>query len=360
MRLLCAISHHGLGHLAQAAPVLAALHELRPDIEWLIWSGHSHDTLASRLSIPFTHRHEATDIGLTMLDAVRVDMTASLQALLAFHDDWADKVARETLWLQHEGIDAVLSNVGYLPLAAAAQAGKPGVAFCSLNWRDIVHAYWGDSPQTALALAHMETAYRSVRTFLKMSPGMPMDWLPRAEWMPPVAELGLSRRKELGQHLGLDPRCKWVVLGLGGVAYGPPPPAPSDLPLIEDVRWLVPDSWPRTGRGDMAPFSSSRLPFKDVLASSDALITKVGYGSFVEAAGLGLPVLYLERPDWPESPWLSAWLAKHGRTAAIRESTLFSPALGLILEALWVATPPPATAVNHGRDIALRILREFS
>ena len=43
------------------------------------------------------------------------------------------------------------------------------------------------------------------------------------------------------------------------------------------------------------------MNFADLLASSDALLCKPGYGSFVEAASCGVPVLYVARPDWPES-----------------------------------------------------------
>jgi hypothetical protein len=39
MNLLAVISQHGLGHLAQAAPVLNALRRLEPALHLTIWSG---------------------------------------------------------------------------------------------------------------------------------------------------------------------------------------------------------------------------------------------------------------------------------------------------------------------------------
>jgi hypothetical protein len=62
------------------------------------------------------------------------------------------------------------------------------------------------------------------------------------------------------------------------------------------------------------------LSFLDLLASCDVLITKVGYGSFVEAAAHAVPVLYLDRPDWPETPYLAAWLAEHGNALSLDEA----------------------------------------
>jgi len=71
MKLLAAISHHGLGHLAQAAPVLNALHVLQPDLELTVWSGLSRAALQARLRIPLVHRAEAADVGMAMTDAMR-------------------------------------------------------------------------------------------------------------------------------------------------------------------------------------------------------------------------------------------------------------------------------------------------
>jgi UDP-N-acetylglucosamine:LPS N-acetylglucosamine transferase len=64
-------------------------------------------------------------------------------------------------------------------------------------------------------------------------------------------------------------------------------------------------------------FETLGLPYVDALWSCDALICKPGYGSFVEAACAGVPVLYLERQGWPEVPYLVRWLERAGRCASL-------------------------------------------
>ena len=329
MRLLCAISHHGLGHLAQAGPILNAMSERRPDLEWLIWSGLPRQTLEGRLKMAFTHRHEPADVGLLMHDAMHVDESASRLAYLDFHHDWTHRVSREAAWLTRQDIHGVLSNAAYLPLAAAATAGLPSVGYCSLNWWDIAHHYLGDMPDMAPTFMQMREAYQSARAFLCLTPGLPMTWLHNLENMPPLASIGRNRRDEINMGLRLAPNLKLVLLGFGGVAYQ----NATALPALAHTAWLVPDGW--ATRADLIGYSQVNMPFQDLMASSDALVTKVGYGSFVEAAGLALPVLYLDRPDWPETPWLSTWLRRHTRAGAIREETLFSPAVGEKLTKLW-------------------------
>lgn len=353
MKILCAISHHGLGHLAQAAPILNAMQQASPDLDWLIWSGLTKAALENKLHIPFRHRHEPADVGLSMQDAVRVDAAASRLAYLEFHQDWNDRVARESSWLREQKIEGVLSNAAYLPLAAASQAGMAGVGFCSLNWWDIAHRYLRDIPGMDPVFTHMREAYESARTFLRLTPGLPMTWLDNLEVAAPVASIGCSCRAELDASLRLDPTLKLVMLGFGGVAYQ----NPGALPCLKEILWLIPDTWPTEGRNDLIRFSHTQRPFPDLLASCDALVTKVGYGSFVEAAGLGLPVLYLDRPDWPETPWLAPWLMQHTRAAAINENTLFSPAVGEILSRLWNSPAPQPPDFSAGAPaIGRRIL----
>ena len=138
------------------------------------------------------------------------------------------------------------------------------------------------------------------------------------------------RRTEINRLLGISASCKLILVSLGGV------PTQLDLavwPSIPDVFWLVPAVWnPR--RRDMAALESLGMIFIDVLRSVDALITKPGYGSFVEAACNGTPVLYAPRVDWPEETFLVNWLQKHGRCLSIQRQQLEQGNMATQLETL--------------------------
>lgn len=348
MRLLAAISHHGLGHLAQAAPVLTALHELQPALELEVWSGLHLTALSARIPFPFTHRHEPADVGLVMHDAVRVDVAASGAAYLAFHRDWNARVVQEATWMRGRKFQGVFADAACLPLAAAAAADIPGIALCSLNWVDIAGAYLAEHPGMEQVLTDMAAAYQSARAFLRATPAMPMDWLGNRETLAPIAARGKHRGAELHAVLGDD---RMVLIGFGGIGYQ----ATAHLPTVPGVRWLVPDDW-RQERLDVIPFARIGWPFIDLLASADALITKVGYGSFVEAAAAAVPVLYIDRPDWPETPFLSHWLAQHGRASAITEADLFSEEVGERLAHLWQLPPCQPCATPGATAAAQRLL----
>jgi UDP-N-acetylglucosamine:LPS N-acetylglucosamine transferase len=131
------------------------------------------------------------------------------------------------------------------------------------------------------------------------------------------------------------------------------------LPSIKDVVWLAPEDWQSSkgeARADMFSFKQAGLSFLDLLASCDVLITKVGYGSFVEATAHAVPVLYIDRPDWPETPYLTTWLCENGNAALIEECDLFSPRLESQLREIWEQPSKPAIHADGAEQAARRLL----
>jgi len=243
-------------------------------------------------------------------------------------------------------VDAVFSNVSYLPLAGAAQVGIPAVAMCSLNWADLYAHYFG---VTAIH-AEMLEAYRTA-TFLRTTPGMSMPALDNRLDIGPLAAQGVGRRAELRTIIGAGETARIVIIALGGI--------PSRLPVeqwsaLPNTYWLVPAAW-NVQRNDMHPIEPLDWPFVDLLHSVDAVITKPGYGTFTEAACNGAAVIYQRRDDWPEQDCLIEWLHMHARCAEISAGNLAAGNLGPSLNACLRSAVPPAPTFG-GAETAARHL----
>jgi hypothetical protein len=372
--LVVSISGHGFGHVAQTAPVLNALHQLMPQLRITVRSAVAVGHLRSRIHAPFTHLSSKGDIGMMMSSALDVNVDDSRAAYRKFHADWDTRVAEEARILRELKANFVLSNVGYLPLAGAQQAGIPNVALCSLNWADIYRHYCGDpstssgrtevvsgrvAPSTdsgrsvdELIAAQIHACYAEADTFLRATPGMAMGNLANLILVAPIAAVGTNRRDELNRRLKLSPGEKLVLISMGGIA--------GHLliecwPRIDGVRWLVQESW-QVHHPDAIIIESlqtknfcpgTRMSFGDLLASSDALICKPGYGSFVEAACSGVPVLYVNRPDWPESPALIEWLQQHNLCREVSRLALGQGNIAGELKSIW-SKPQPARVAPKG------------
>jgi hypothetical protein len=352
--LLVDLSYHGFGHIAQTASVVNALTERLPGLRVTVRSGAPQALLAQRFHCEFTLIAKALDFGMEMADAVGVRVEESARAYRDFHCDWKGRVAREAENMAALAPDLLFANVPYLSLAAAAGAGIPAVAMCSLNWADIYAHYCHDRPEAPEIHSQMLAAYRSAAHFLQPLPGMAMENLANRRAIGPLARLGRNRRAELDARLGIPSADRLVLIAMGGIAFRLPLEC---WPRIPGVRWVVPSSW-QARHPDAVELESLDMDFTDVLASCDALLTKPGYGSFAEAACNGVPVLYLDRKDWPEAPYLVDWLKRQGRCMEVERTALEQGAIAAPLEALW-ALPPAAPVEPEGIAQAADLLQDL-
>jgi hypothetical protein len=339
--LTVSISGHGFGHVAQTAPVLNLLHQRMPELRLTVRSAVPVAHLRSRIHVPFTHLPNECDLGMMMSSALDVLIQESRAAYRAIHADWDARVAGEAGLLRELDADFVISNVGYLSLAGAQHAGIPNAALCSLNWADIYRHYCGDD---AIA-GQIESCYANADAFLRATPGMAMGGLPNLVPVAPIAAVGSNRRDELDRHLRLSKQEKLILVSMGGIASRLPV---ERWPRIEGVRWLVQQNW-HIQHPDAIVIETLPTNFSDLLASSDALICKPGYGSFVEAASCGVPVLYVSRAGWPESPALIAWLQQHCSCREVSRVALEQGDVAEALQDMWSA-PRPKPVIPDGAE----------
>ena len=330
MHLFVDISSHGFGHLAITAPVLNALAETDPDLRLTVRSRLPFGKLRQRIVPPFEHIASASDFGYVMKGALDIDLAASAAAYRRAHADWPARVAQEAAWLATLKPDLVLTNVSYLPLAAAAQVGIPALSLCSLNWADLFAHFFGRETWAAPIHGEMLAAYRSARAFLCPTPAMPMNDLDRRQVIGPIAASGQRH------NLGLNGD-RAVLIAMGGIDHRLPV---ENWPRLPGIRWLVAADW-RCTHPDALAYESFGLGFTDLLCSVDAIITKPGYGTFTEAACNGTPVLYQRRVDWPEQDCLIDWLQGNARALEVSAEQLANGALADSLARLWQQAAPP-------------------
>ncbi len=300
--LLVDVSAHGFGHAGQLAPVLAELRRRRPGLRLTVRSTLAVDALAAILPGPFETAEPAPDPCLLMHDPVTVDREATRAAYDALEVRWDAIVASDADRLRGLRPTLLLSNIGFVGIAAAAAAGIPAVALGSLNWADVAAAYEVASPAM---LERMRTAYRLADRAVLLTPHLPTEWLERRVRVGPVARVGRARPEALRAALGVTEGIVLALVAFGGIEGAD---RLAGLPDLPGVLWLA----DRLERPGMRSTRGLALPFPDLLASVDLLVTKTGYGLFAEAAAAGTPLLYRERPDWPEAPGLEAWIRSVG------------------------------------------------
>jgi hypothetical protein len=337
-RLLLAVSGHGYGHLAQCAPVINALWNVIPDLQLAVCCALPRRVIAERFDRAFTLFPVELDPVLCMRNAWELDVPASRRVYREFHRNRQAGLRQDADLLGTLAPDLVLADIPWRMLHAACERNIPAVALCSLNWAAIYAACCREGNADTPMLDDMLAGYRAASVFLAPEPALPMPELDNYRAIGPIARQGRRRREELLDRFRLPVSARIVLLALGGIPTGLPL---ESWPYREDIVWLYAGVAGNAGSG-MIDIATTGMGFIDVLASCDAVLTKPGYGTYVEAVCNGIPLLTLARPDWPETEYLNAWARRHGRLEEISPGQFETGGFVDALESLWKHPAAPS------------------
>jgi hypothetical protein len=242
----------------------------------------------------------------------------------------------------------VVSNVGYVALAAARRLGAPAIAYSSLNWADVFFAYCADFPGAAAIRDQIAEAYGAAEVFLQPAPSMAMPSILNGRPTAAVARVGRDRAGEIRGALGLGQETKLALISFGGIA------AAVDFsawPRWPGWRLIVADG-AAPGHPDLTLASTLGVAFIDLIASADLMVIKPGYGLVTEAAANGKPALYISREGWPEEAAEIQWLTAHGRCAPLPAPALRAGTFQADAEAVLARPAPAPPSADGAREIA--------
>lgn len=351
-----AISPHGFGHIAQVAPIVEALHRRSPDTRISIFSTADNALLRRFIACPFEHVPCEQDPDVAMRGPLEVDVPATVERYRRWHAEYETHERRLRQLLQRSDAGIVVSDIGYTVLEAAARADIPSLAISSLNWADIVWPYCREFDGMADICARMLDAYNAADRFLLLEPAMPMPHIRHTAAVGPVARVGTDRKSELLQRLRLPRDTRLALFSLGGI---PADTAVRNWSVPERTHWIVPDDC-EVDDPRFSPLQRADMPYIDVLASADVLVTKPGYGSFTEAACNGVPVIFVRRGDWPEEPALVDWLQRQGNAAELTRREFAAGDYIAAFDTLATLPAKPAitpTGVEQVANIILETVR---
>jgi hypothetical protein len=229
------------------------------------------------------------------------DGPATLELAERVHSEAMARLDEESQWLRDEQVAALLCDAPAVPLLAARRAGIPGLLLMNFTWADIYEPYARAAGSKAKRLvADLRAAYRQAATVFRAEPALRMAWLPNQINVGMVANPGRNRRRELHRLLGLSSREKLVYFYIG--RYGQ-----------DDLDWGRLEEYASRGIHFVGYHEAPVGPLKnlhlvpaadwrgsDLIASTDALVAKAGYGTACEAMVSGTPMIYPPRRGFSE------------------------------------------------------------
>ncbi|HEX7593411.1 MAG TPA: glycosyltransferase family protein [Anaerolineae bacterium] len=317
-RIAYFVSPHGFGHAARASAVMAALHEIDPAFHFDIFTRVPRWFFDDSLRGAFTYHPLLTDIGLVQETALREDLAATVAALnrfLPFRPTLVRDCAAQVARLKCE---LVVCDIAPLGIAVARAAGIPSVLVENFTWDWIYRGYARDEPRLRGAIAYLRGAFRSVDYYIQTEPVCRYGAADLTT--APISRTPRLSRMATREKLEILRAAKAVLITMGGI------PGKYDflrrLNEQRGVHFVIP------GNGGSARRESnlvllphhSEFYHPDLVNACDAVIGKLGYSTVAEVYHAGIPLGYVSRARFRESPVMARFVRRRMNGVAISEA----------------------------------------
>uniref|UniRef100_A0A2P2MS60 L-arabinokinase-like isoform X1 n=2 Tax=Rhizophora mucronata TaxID=61149 RepID=A0A2P2MS60_RHIMU len=349
------VTGHGFGHATRVVEVARNLILAGHDVHLV--TGAPDFVFTSEIKSPRLFiRKVLLDCGAVQADALTVDRLASLEKYLETAVKPRESIlATEVEWLNSIKADLVVSDAVSVACRAAADAGIRSVCVTNFSW-DFIYAEY----VMAAGNQHRSTVWQIAEDyshceFLIRLPGYcPMPAFRDVVDVPLVVRRLHKSRKEVRKELGVSDDVKLVILNFGG--------QPSGWKLKEDY---LPSGWLCLVCGAS---NSEELPpnfiklakdayTPDLIAASDCMLGKIGYGTVSEALAYKLPFVFVRRDYFNEEPFLRNMLEHYQSGVEMIRRDLLTGHWEPYLERAISLKPCYEGGINGG-EVAACILQE--
>lgn len=349
------VTGHGFGHATRVVEVARNL-ILHGHIVHVVTGAPDYVYTTEIQSPNLFIRKVLLDCGAVQADALTVDRLASLEkysetAVIPR----ASILATEVEWLRSIKADLVVSDVVPVACRAAADAGIPVVCVTNFSWDFIYAEYVMAAGYVNRSIVWQIAEDYSHCEFLIRLPGFcPMPAFRDVIDVPIVVRRLHKSRQEVRKELGIADDVKLLIFNFGG--------QPAGWKLKEEY---LPPGWICLvcGASDNQelPPNFRKLPkdayTPDVMAASDCMLGKIGYGTFSEALAFKLPFVFVRRDYFNEEPFLRHMLELYqGGVEMFRRDLLTGHWTPYLKRALCLK--PCYNGGINGGEVAARILED--
>ncbi|MCX7017746.1 MAG: hypothetical protein NTY46_01865 [Candidatus Sumerlaeota bacterium] len=344
------VSGHGLGHASRATLVMRSIPQ---DIRLIVKSSASEDYIRREAKRPLDFHADRFDFGAWQKSNFEIDWKKTFSVCKRIGADAARRIDDEARFLEANNVGAVVSDIPPVPHCAARLAGIPGIAIVNFTWIEIFRKA-ADAAGIAAArlLDQYKKQYSSASLALRTPFCFPMKYFPVFRDIPLIGRRGIASRERLiregvvaeGQRLVLLYFGNW---GNGGMRL-------DRLERLRDVMFVSLSEMPPPVRY----LDPSIWDFADVLASSDAVLAKPGYGAMAGCMAAGIPVIYYPRPEFAEYRVMRRDLDHWGGAVRIGRRNFLSCRWECALEKAFTLSPVRVDA-DGAHEAATVILRSM-
>jgi len=244
------------------------------------------------------------DVGVVENDVLSQDIGATLQRWKGIFAENASLTSREVAFIIDKDVDVIISDIPPLASDIGAATATPTIAMSNFSWDFIYEAYATRYPAFQEVVHRLRASYEKTSLLLRLPLHHEMSAFPRQVDIPFVVRKAASRGDELRSRLGIPEaedgrRIILIALRMDAQLASS---AVRELSRSNHFTILSTDEIRTESDCDVHVVEPELTwsEFPSVVAMSDLVIGKLGYGLVAECIAGRTPLLSMPRRDFAE------------------------------------------------------------
>ncbi|MEJ2109592.1 MAG: hypothetical protein P8Z37_06695, partial [Acidobacteriota bacterium] len=243
-------------------------------------------------------------------------------------------------------VKLVVVDIPAIPIEAAHRNGIPVMAIGNFGWDWIYSDFLNRDSGWQCIVERIRDSYSKSNLLLRLPFSEEMKAFPVVEDIPIVASAGVDRRAEIAELIHCDINKKWILFSFTALQWEEK--ALDRVENLQDYEFItvLPLNWKRS---NIHAIHREQVPFSDIVASVDAVISKPGFGILSDCVVNRKPLIYADRTDFAEYSVLETAITKYLKNRHIPFGDLYRGNLLNSLERIW-DSPDPVESIRSGGD----------
>ncbi len=323
-RILFYISGHGFGHATRMLALISEMEQLPGHRQLFIRSNVPEWIFRDGIKSDFHYCPVHIDTGTYQHDFIHLDKKRSFIEYEKLITRRARFLPSEVTFIRENNIGLIVGDIPPAAFYIAHHAGIKSVAVGNFSWDWIFEPYLSDYPEYTHVIQDMKRGYGYADLLLRLPFAGEFSSFRNITDIPLLVRKPVMSTKEIRDKLGMLTEQRPVILcSFGGFST-------KNFDLISTVsalkNYFFIGFGPIYARGDnyaILPYQS-HIDHPALVAMSDMVVSKLGYGTVAECVATGTPIMYIERSDFKEYPVLVAGIEKYLGSYLIPEPDFFT------------------------------------
>ena len=305
-RILFYISGHGYGHATRSIEVIKNIRQQNPRVEIHIQSDAPQWLFSLNLKNEFHFIPKSCDVGAVQKNSFDVDQHTTLSRFANFYASFSLRIAVEKSYIQKNKIDCIIGDIPPLAFLAADACDLPSVAIANFSWDWIYEPYAEKYAEYAWVPARIKEAYGKAGILLRLPMHGDLRAFGNRIDIPFIARKAWLSSADVRKKLRVEEKEKLILVALRREDLAPV--RLDELAKLSGFRFLFFSPVPRAD--NFVSVAADFLPFPNLIAAGDLVVSKPGYGIVSECLANRTPLLYTGRKNFREYDVLAAGIEK--------------------------------------------------